>query len=208
MDDVRYIILPGELRKDERLTLSHFKVAMVLGAYSKRHGWTDLTQNDVGEMAGLSRETVCRCVGDLVDWKWVARRKKSKRNQYVYRFIMDRDEDCELEVTLPEKHCEPAVTGTVISAPTFNKEVTSTLSQSTFSAGAPATRGAARPSLEVKAGDISWGAWLDAIGENLGADARRGAAQLGRISVTARWPKPGDQMPAIEIIRDPTGEAV
>lgn len=132
MDDVRYIILPGDLRKDDRLTLAHFKVAMVLGAYSKRHGWTDLTQSDVGEMAGLSRETVCRCVGDLVDWRWVARKKKSKKNQYVYRFIMDRDEDCEQQITFSEKQCEPQITGNVISSFTFTKEDSSSLKSSTL----------------------------------------------------------------------------
>lgn len=128
-DDARYIIMPGDMRKDDRLTLAHYKVAMVLGAYSKRYGWTDLTQNDVGEMAGLSRETVCRCVGDLADWGWVARRKKDGRNQYVYRFIMDR-EDCEPAVTVPKKDCEPAVTDTVISGFT-SKEKSSTNRQST-----------------------------------------------------------------------------
>jgi len=201
VDDVRYIILPGELRKDERLTLSHFKVAMVLGAYSKRHGWTDLTQNDVGEMAGLSRETVCRCVGDLVEWKWVARRKKSKRNQYVYRFIMDRGEECDLEITEPKKQCEPDVTGTVISDLTFNKEDTSTLSQSTSSAGAPATRGAARPSLRkairIIASDVSWSKWIEHIEKTGTPEAVAAAEAAGELLAPSRWPSASSPLPNI-----------
>ncbi len=165
MDDVRYIILPGDLRKDERLSLSHFKVAMVLGAYSKRNGWTDLTQSDVGEMAGLSRETVCRCVGDLVDWGWVARRKKNKKNQYVYRFIMDREDQCDQAVTEPEKQCDAPVTGNVISDLTSNVEETSTISKSTSGASAPATQDAARSPPEGEARlvlphDETWRLWL------------------------------------------------
>lgn len=178
MDDVRYIILPGDMRKDDRLTMGHLRIAMVLGAYSKRHGWTDLTQNDVGEMAGLSRQTVCTLVGELVEWGWVARRKKTGKNQYVYRFIMDR-EDCQLEATVPQKHCQPEPTGTVASDPTFNKEASSTISQSTLSAGAPATQSAARPAL-VKRGDNNWRRWINwlgAKGQHAAADAfeREGA---------------------------------
>ena len=39
--------------------------------------------------------------------------------------------------------------------------------------------------------------WLEAIQDNLGADARTRAAQQGRIVVEARWPKRGVPMPAI-----------
>lgn len=213
MDDVRYIILPGDLRKEERLTLGHVKIAMVLGAYSKRQGWTDLTQDDVGEMAGLARQTVCRLVGELVDWGWVDRRKKAGKNQYVYRFIMDR-EDCQLEVTVPQKHCQPQVTGTVTSNVTFNKEDSSTLSQSTSGASAPATQGAARSSpavkrvygsLEVKSTDISWLRWLDKIEETQGTEARSHVQKQGFIRVPERWPMDGVPIPVINVPRNPAG---
>lgn len=135
--NVRYIILPGAIRKDSRLTLAHLKVSMVLGAYSRNDSWTDLTQQDVGEMAGLSRETVCRSVGDLVEWGWVVRQKKAAINQYVYRFIMDRGDYCDPAVTVPNKtqktpttgcdepttYCDPAVTSTVTRGFTYKKEV-------------------------------------------------------------------------------------
>lgn len=214
MDDVRYIILPGDLRKDERLSLSHFKVAMVLGAYSKRHGWTDLTQSDVGEMAGLSRETVCRCVGDLVDWGWVARRKKSKKNQYVYRFIMDRDDQCEPEVTVPEKDCEPAVTGTVISDLTFNKEDSSTLRQSS-SVPLPLTPDQAKSAvgqddkfdlegkgirgaiLRIRPGEGAWTRWIEHIERKLGEKSAEAAVAMGQLEVTTRWPTDDSPMPRI-----------
>ena len=74
-------------------------------------------------------------------------------------------------------------------------------------AGARATQSAARPSLEVRAGDNSWSEWLEAIEANLGPDARRSAARLGKIRVGARWPKPSVPMPRIEIIREAAGEA-
>ena len=78
---------------------------------------------------------------------------------------------------------------------------------SSLGAGAPATLRAARPTLEVKQGDLSWSDWLEAIEQHLGADARRTVAQAGRVMVAARWPKPGVPMPDISIVRDPTGEA-
>ena len=76
---------------------------------------------------------------------------------------------------------------------------------SSKSAGAPATLRAARPSLEVKAGDMSWEPWLAAIEASIGPDARRSAEQQGAIRVEGRWPRPGVPMPAINVVRDPTG---
>lgn len=213
MDDVRYIILPGELRKEERLTLGHIKIAMVLGAYSKRHGWTDLTQDDVGEMAGLSRQTVCKLVGELVDWGWVARRKKQKKNQYVYRFIMDR-EDCQPDLTVPQKHCQPQLTGTVGSDPTFNKEDSSTLRQSTsvplpltpepaqsevgqddkFDSEGKGIRGAI---LRVRPGEGAWTRWIEHIERKLGEKVAEAAVAMGQLEVTTRWPTDASPMPRI-----------
>ena len=65
------------------------------------------------------------------------------------------------------------------------------------SAGAHATRRAARRAIEVKAGDISWSEWLEAIEINLGAEARITAAQIGKITVEARWPSDDVLMPII-----------
>lgn len=221
-DDARYIILPGDLRKDARLTLGHIKVAMVLGAYSKRHGWTDLTQNDVGEMANLSRQTVCELVGELVEWGWVARRKKDKKNQYVYRFIMDREDYCQPQPTVPSEYCQPQPTGTVGSDPTFNKERTSTLSQSTLTAPLPPQQaeapssgqsskvdlkgsGIVRPRIYITAEFPSWPHWLDRIERDRGPEARRAVELLGRLEVAARWPTDDTPTPVVTIIRNPSG---
>ncbi len=213
MDDVRYIILPGDLRKDERLSLSHFKVAMVLGAYSKRNGWTDLTQQDVGEMAGLTRQTVCTLVGELVEWGWVARRKKQGKNQYVYRFIMDR-EDCQPEATVPKEDCQPQPTDTVASDPTFNKEESSTLRQSTpvplpltpdqaqsavgqddkFVLEGKGIRGAI---LRIRPGEGAWTRWIDHIERKLGEKVAEAAIAMGQLEVTTRWPTDASPMPRI-----------
>jgi predicted transcriptional regulator len=196
MDDVRYIILPGDIRKEPRLQLSHLRVAMVLGAYSKRHGWTDLSQNDIGEMADISRETVNRCVADLVEWGWVDRRKKKGKNQYVYRFIMDREDNCDLQLTCdPQltKHCEPPVTGTVISEVTDSKESLQLDSKSTSGAGARASDASAsrapravksQPALTITHLDASWDDWLKSVDEETAL--RMEAA--GEFEATARWP--------------------
>lgn len=76
-----------------------------------------------------------------------------------------------------------------------------------LSAGAPATLRAARPSIEVKAGDISWLPWLETIERNLGVVARSEVARRGKVFVAARWPRDDIPMPRVEVIRDPTGEA-
>lgn len=108
------------------------------------------------------------------------------------------------DIAQPENQREP--TGNCF--PVHNKEEpSSNHSEPLARTGARTTRSAARPALEVKAGDMSWSEWLEAIEEKLGADARRSAARLGKISVTARWPREGVPMPSIEIVRDPTGEA-
>lgn len=212
MDDARYIILPGDMRKDSRLTLSHLKVAMVLGAYSKRQGWTDLTQSDVGEMADLARETVNGCIADLVEWGWVARRKKDKKNQYIYRFIMDRDEHCEPQVTVPKKDCEPQLTGTVSPALTIHKEASSSYSSQVIAHGsALATQSAARPvaqamrAIVVRSGDAPWGQWMETIAERAGDEARQAAEEAGEIMVHDRWPLPTTPLPRLPQIRNPAG---
>jgi hypothetical protein len=64
-------------------------------------------------------------------------------------------------------------------------------------AGALATQSAARPSLEVKAGETSWPAWLEVIEAKLGEEARQAATRLGRINVMARWPRDGVPLPSI-----------
>lgn len=219
-EEFRYIILPGDLRNDTRLTLGHIKVAMVLGAYSKRHGWTDLTQSDVGEMAGLSRQSVCELVGELVEWGWVARRKKDKKNQYVYRFIMDREDYCQPQPTVPKEHCQPQPTGNVGSDPTFNKERTSTISQSTLSAplppsAEPAPSGqsensdlkgrAVRPRITLTPANASWPNWLDRIERDRGPEARRAVEVARQLEVAARWPLHDTPTPVVTIVRDPTG---
>lgn len=200
MDDPRYIILPGELRNDARLKLSHLRVAMVLGAYSKRKGWTDLSQDDIGEIAGMARETVSRCVADLVEWGWVARRKKDGQNRYIYRFIMDRDEDCDAQLTVPDKRdpavtvqCDPQITTNVTHAITINKEDSSTYKdQLTSRAGAceadatPArSAGGARPALLIRNGDASWDDWLAVLPPAIAAQAR----ERGALIAPTRWPK-------------------
>jgi hypothetical protein len=213
MDDVRYIILPGDLRKDDRLTMGHLRIAMVLGAYSKRNGWTDLTQQDVGEMAGLTRQTVCTLVGELVEWGWVARRKKQGKNQYVYRFIMDR-EDCQLEPTVPEKDCQPQPTGTVGSDPTFITEDSSTLRQSS-SVPLPLTpervqsevgqddkfdlegKGRMAGILRIKPGEGAWTRWVEHIERKLGERHAEAAVAMGELEVTTRWPTDASPMPRI-----------
>ncbi len=65
-------------------------------------------------------------------------------------------------------------------------------------AGAPATRGAARPSLKVKAGDISWASWLDKIEATQGAEARSAVEQAGSLMVCERWPKDTSAIPKIK----------
>lgn len=98
------------------------------------------------------------------------------------------------ETVQPEKNGSP--TGNCF--PVDNKEDHSlTISEPLAREGARATRCAARPRLEVKAGDLSWTEWLAAIENNLGADASRSVAAIGKISVSAKWPRPGVPMPAI-----------
>lgn len=218
MDDARYIILPGDIRNDTRLTLAHLRVAMVLGAYSKRQGWTDLTQSEVGEMAGLARQTVNECVAELVEWGWVARRKKDKKNQYIYRFIMDRDEYCQPQTTVPQDcqpqvtvHCQPQPTSTVASDPTIHKEASSSYSSQVIARGdALATQSAARPApvqraIRVAAGEACFAEWLSAIEERSGDAARAAAESLGELFVHDRWPKPDSPLPRIPTIRNPAG---
>lgn len=199
MDDGRYIIMPAGMRDDARLQLSHMRVALVLGSYSKRRGWTDLSQKDIGEIAGISRQTVNEAVSELVDWGWVSRRKKSGKNQYIYRFIMDQDDYCQLETTVPEncrpeptKQCRPKPTGNVASDPTFIKEDSSTYKDQLSSArdgacdesATPSRALKARPALRITRSDVSWSDWLESVDEQTAA--RMEAA--GEFEATARWP--------------------
>ena len=222
MEDGRYIIMPAGMRDDGRLQLSHMRVALVLGSYSKRRGWTDLSQQDIGEIAGVSRQTVNQAVTDLVDWGWVKRIKKQKKNQYIYRFIMDQDDYCQVETTVPKDckpqatvHCQVDATSTVASDPTINKENSSSYRDQVSSAGARASDASAsrapraRAALTVSRNDVQWRAWLDAVD----IDTAERIERAGEFTATARWPTEGERIISIanarvDITARMTGERV
>lgn len=118
MSGPRYSIIPARFVDDARLKVSHFKVLGYLGKHSHKTGWMKLSQTKAGkdESLGLTRETICRAISDLVDWGYVEKRSKQQTKTSIcfYRVIMDAVSDpVENEDDLPDvvAGCDPALTG-------------------------------------------------------------------------------------------------
>jgi DNA-binding transcriptional ArsR family regulator len=87
----RYSIIPGDFAEEERADGGHFRVLTLIGRHTDRHGWCRLKQITIGEAVGLTRETVCRKLKDLVAWGYVEKRAQDATGRAIYyRTIMDR----------------------------------------------------------------------------------------------------------------------
>lgn len=87
----RYSIIPGDFATDARADVAHFRVLNLIGRHTDEHGWCRLKQITIGEAVGLSRETVCRKLKDLVAWGYVEKRATDATGRAIfYRTIMDR----------------------------------------------------------------------------------------------------------------------
>ncbi len=91
MSQQRYSIIPGDFAEDARADVGHFRVLNLIGRHTDRHGWCRLKQITIGEAVGLTRETVCRKLKDLVAWGYVEKRAQDATGRAIYyRTIMDR----------------------------------------------------------------------------------------------------------------------
>lgn len=111
----RYSIIPSRFFDDDRPKPSHFKVMGYLGKHSDKSGWMKLSQTKAAtdDKLGISRETICRAISDLVAWGYVEKRTKAetKRSICFYRILMDASEDPVDDVPEIEGGCDVALTG-------------------------------------------------------------------------------------------------
>lgn len=116
----RYSIIPGDFVEEPRADINHFRVLHILGRYSKKSGWVKhMDQSWIGEIIGVSRQTVNKKIRDLVDWGYVDKvtQKQNHKSVCFYRVIMDRhgpqDDDTEDENVEPApaaEGCQPRST--------------------------------------------------------------------------------------------------
>ena len=71
MTGPRLSIIPARFVEDTRPDLSHYKVLNALGRHLDSDGWCRVKQTTLADAIGLSRETVCRKLNNLVEWGYV-----------------------------------------------------------------------------------------------------------------------------------------
>lgn len=87
----RMSVIPGEFAGDPRADLGHFRVLNAIGRHTDRHGWCRIKQARIGDICGLTRETVNRKIRDLVTWGYVEKCSQDSTGRSIwYRVILDR----------------------------------------------------------------------------------------------------------------------
>ena len=94
-DDARYSHVPPRAAADERLTLVHLRVLILIGKVNTLQGWCQLSQKTAADLFGMHRKTVNAAVTDLVAWRYIERRTQAetKTSFCHYRVLIDEPED-------------------------------------------------------------------------------------------------------------------
>lgn len=121
MSGPRYIIAPGDVLDDPRVTDLHLRVIAEFGRQTDRNGWLQANQRRLAEKLGRSRETINRVIADLVGWGYVRKQQRysgKDGRQLIndYQVVMDRDDRSGEPAAQPESEnqippCDPHVTG-------------------------------------------------------------------------------------------------
>ena len=91
----RWCVLPTSIALDLNLSLSEFRVMIVLSVHSKKSGWCKLKLASIAEESGLKTDTARKVVKRLEEAGYVE--KVRHRTYCDYRVICDRHEDTGLE---------------------------------------------------------------------------------------------------------------
>ncbi|MDQ8700586.1 hypothetical protein [Hyphomicrobium sp. LHD-15] len=93
-DAARYSHVPPRAATDERLTLAHLRVLVLIGKVNTKQGWCQLSQTAAADLFGMHRNTVNAAISDLVEWLYVERRtqKQTKTAFCHYRVLIDEPE--------------------------------------------------------------------------------------------------------------------
>lgn len=96
-DDARYAHVPPRAATDERLTLVHLRMLILIGKVNTKQGWCQLSQKAAADLFGMHRKTVNAAVADLVAWGYVDRRTQTetKTSFCHYRVLIDEPEFAE-----------------------------------------------------------------------------------------------------------------
>jgi len=87
----RYSIVAGDFAEDSRADILHFRVYLLIGRHTNKHGWCRLKQVNIAQALGISRKTVNLRIKDLVDWGYVEKRSHDATGRSIfYRTKMDR----------------------------------------------------------------------------------------------------------------------
>lgn len=93
-DAARYSHVPPRAATDERLTLAHLRVLVLIGKVNTQQGWCQLSQTAAADLFGMHRKTVNAAISDLVEWRYVERRtqEQTKTAFCHYRVLIDEPE--------------------------------------------------------------------------------------------------------------------
>lgn len=104
-EDARYSVIPGAAASDLRLSGLHFRILAHLGRFNQKKGWCRLSQAGLADMFEVRRQSVNKCVGELVGWGYIDRQSQEETGESfcLYRTILDQGGVSGETDTPPEK---------------------------------------------------------------------------------------------------------
>ena len=90
-DDARYSVLAGRAATDLRFTCIHFRVLAHLGRFNQQKGWCRISQTDLADMFGVTREAVGRAIKQLAEWGYIGGKSQKETGESFcqYRTVID-----------------------------------------------------------------------------------------------------------------------
>jgi biotin operon repressor len=93
-EDARLSVISGRAATDLRFTCVHFRVLAHLGRFNHKKGWCRISQKGLGELLSISRRSINKAIGQLVEWGYIEEKTQEESGESFchYRTILDQGE--------------------------------------------------------------------------------------------------------------------
>lgn len=110
-EDARYAVLPARAADDLRLSGLHLRLLTHMGRWNHRKGWLRISQTEIAERWGVSRQRLNMAIADLVTWLYVEKRSQAETGEACchYRTMIDTDDGVRAHSSteLPQEDVSP-----------------------------------------------------------------------------------------------------
>lgn len=104
LTDARMSWISGRAADDLRLVHAHWRLLAHIGRQNHRRGWLRLSQLELSDAWDISRQTINKAIGELVEWGYLLKRdqKATGESFCTYKVRLDDDEEDEGGVSRPD----------------------------------------------------------------------------------------------------------